>query len=364
MKKFLYRFLQNPYKNTLKGICIAVFAVLICLLVLNQVPLSFAVNKFNGLAKHGLQVYYIDVGQASATFVVMPNNETMLIDAGTEESASELVKSISWILHKNKLKVINHFLMTHSDADHVGGAVAVLKKFEVKKAYRPKVLSSSEKHSQYSYQTVYTNAYNNTIKMLYSEPDCVITFVDNLHTTFGKDFSLDIYACKKEYYSETNAYSPFIVMEYAGKSFMFTGDATSAREREFLADLDGQLQVDFLQVAHHGSKYSSTNAFLQAVNPKLAIISAGDDIHPAQEVISRLENLGVKDVCVTKEVGTIGIAVNANGSFYVCVCNIFLDFPLMCVCLFLACCVILVLIDLKSPKIFYAKKWQQHQKCL
>lgn len=338
MKRLLQK---KKYFDQIFFIKSALVLLLLCvffLIYINANAILFQINGFSKFTKNSLQVYFLDVGQANATFIVLPNDQTMLIDTGSEESSVSLVKDIDWILSKNNLNSIDYLVLTHSDADHVGGAEAVLKNFEVHSAFRPKLLARDEMNLlvENDFQIVYTNAYNTCIKTLYAEPNCNISFVEDLHMQMGAELSIDFFACESTDVTETNYYSPFIVMEYMNKIFMFTADATAAREKEFLQVLEEnqlELEVDFLLVAHHGSKYSSTQAFLEAISPKYAFVSAGDDIHPAQEVRKRLKDVGVNEIFVTKDVGTVGVGIGEDAQFVIKVCKNYIDLPCIIVIL-------------------------------
>ena len=80
-----------------------------------------------------LTVHYIDVGQGDATFIFLPDGTNMLIDAGTEDASDSLVDYIKDL----EVTQIDYFVLTHSDADHSGGADEIFEAFEIKKIYRP-----------------------------------------------------------------------------------------------------------------------------------------------------------------------------------------------------------------------------------
>ena len=118
-----------------------------------------------------MQVYFLNVGQASATMVVLPNRETLIYDTGSIESSNNFVDSVGLILRQNKLSKINHLILSHSDADHVGGVVKLLKKFEILNIYRPKIMSTSanEIENTYGYKVVNNPIYNSAITAVYAE---------------------------------------------------------------------------------------------------------------------------------------------------------------------------------------------------
>lgn len=331
-----------------KVAAIAILLICIILIVINQQELQFYFNNFQRIFQKDLQVFYLDVGQASSTLLIFPNNTTVMIDTGGADSADSLVKQTKLLLSKNRLSDIDFLILTHSDADHVGGAVKVLNSFQVDNIFRPKIRSFDESpvDAEESLKTVTTQIYSDAIHAIYKEPDCSVSFVEDKTLVFGTHSFLKIFAPERIDYVDTNSFSPFILASFGNKNFLFTGDATSARENEFLQEIEsgGKISVDFLQVAHHGSKYSSTVEFLNEILPKYAFISAGDKLHPAQEVIARLNVVGVKEIFVTKQVGTIAVGMTEDGNFVICDLSEKFDVPLLVIVIMLA-----IFIILKNP---------------
>ena len=112
----------------------------------------------------------------------------------------------------------------------------------------------------------------------------------------------------------TNSYSVVLQLEYGNFKALFTGDLEENGEEMLLEN--GKLEDIFLlKVAHHGSKYSTKEEFLNIVKPELAIISSGKGNlygHPHKEVLERLENVGSK-VMNTSEYGGITVEVEEGG---------------------------------------------------
>ncbi len=355
MKKFLNKVKNLNMNMVIKIMLVAIFAIIFILLLINQTAIDFLSNGFLKMTKSELQVYYLDVGQANATFIILPDRTSLMIDTGSEDSESDLLEEVAWIMENNNLEKLDYLILSHSDEDHVGGAVALLEKYEVANVFRPKILSYIEEEyiNEFSelydnFTISYTSTYKDTIEAIYNEENCVVSFVEDDCIEIGSDLTINIYACEKDYYSETNAYSPYILLTYSDITFMFTGDANSTREKEFLnmlSDNNMTIDVDFLLVAHHGSKYSNTEEFLSAISPRYAIVSAGDSTHPSQTVIKRLTDCDVENIYVTKEDGTIGVAVNANGEFFIFTSSSLFDLPCIVVVLFCVCFVIIYIID-------------------
>ena len=122
----------------------------------------------------------------------------------------------------------------------------------------------------------------------------------------GPEIYAELLAPNSSGYQDINDYSAVLRLIYGKNSFLFTGDAETQSESEML-HLGSQLKVDVLKVGHHGSRTSSTAAFLKLVAPKYAVISVGKGNsygHPTQETLDRLSSIGAT-IYRTDESGTI-----------------------------------------------------------
>lgn len=306
-----------------------IFVILIFLVFFNAQYLSLLANGFAKVQRCDLQVYFLDVGQASSTLIVMPDKTTFMIDTGSEKGEKKFVEDVKFVLSKAGCDDIDFLLLTHPDEDHIGGTIALLENFQVDVVFRPKVSSTSKFDQGQDFPIVTTTIYSDVISSLCQKEDCTVLFTENQDFVFGekdKTASVQIYACHESAYSETNAYCPFVSLSLSDHNFLFTGDATQKREQEFLQDAPNQ-KFEFLQVAHHGSKYSTSEEFLQSICPKYAFISAGDNLHPSAEVLLRLEKQNVQKIFCTKTDGMIVVGIGEDVVF--CSNQIFWDFPLI-----------------------------------
>lgn len=341
MKNLKSKFNSIKENDIIKSFFIIIYVVICLLLFINQYNIQYLASGFSAVDNKNLQVYFLDVGQASSTVVVLPNDMVMVIDTGSSDSERDFIESVNTILARNKINQIDYLILTHSDEDHVGGAEILLKEYQVYNIFRPKILSVSASETAYEdYQIVTTQIYQDVITAVYEEPNCVVEFIDDKSIMAGNDTYINFYACKQNSYVETNDYSPFINLIYQNKSFLFCGDASQDREEElieFVQNNDITLNIDFLLVGHHGSKYSTSSEFLSLINPKYAFVSAGDSLHPSNEVIERLKDCGVEEIYCTKTDGMIGVGVDGEGKFVIKTMNVFVDVPLIFVlfsCLF------------------------------
>ncbi len=348
MNRFIWRAKNLKFGQIYRALFVVLMALLLFTLYNNSLAINFYLNGFNKLFRSDFQVYCLDVGQASANLIVFPNKSSMLIDTGGQETAQDFVEDVEYILNKNKITEIEYLVLTHSDEDHVGGAILLLDSFQVNNIIRPKIVSKNEENPN-SYRVASTLVYTDVVNAISNEPNCEVTFAQ--YETFDFGATVTIFAPEKDNYSQTNAYSPFIEVEYKEKSVLFCGDAPSTREKEFLKQLQEKnldLDVDVLVVGHHGSNSSSCKEFLQEICAETAIISAQDKLHPHKEVIDRLKESGVTSIYVTKDVGTIGFSFSSG--ILIKTHSFSLDFPLFVVVV--SCCTFFIITSSMFDKPF------------
>ena len=227
-----------------------------------------------------LKVYFFDVGQADSIFV-MSSGECMLIDAGNNADGKLIVKQ----LENMNIDTIDYVVGTHPHEDHIGGLDDVINNFKIKNVLMPK-------------KTTTTKTYEDVLKAIKNANLKIKT------PKVGDIFYVGMAKCEvmgiENDAENLNENSIIIELTYGDKKFLFTGDAEVANEK--LRSWD---DIDVLKVAHHGSRTSSSEEFLEQVKPEYAIISCGQDNdygHPYKEVIGRLK--GVKIYRTDKE-GTI-----------------------------------------------------------
>ena len=232
-----------------------------------------SISTFNG---DTLRVNYIDVGQGDSIFIQLPNNETMLIDAG------EAYESDSVINYLNNLgiKKIDYVVGTHPHTDHIGGLEEVINTFDIGSIYMPRASSTSK-----TYEDLLTTISNKGLKVKTAKSEVVVLDDDNL--------KLEFIAPNSDNYSELNNYSAVLKLTYLDNTFLFMGDAETLSENEVTCDVE----ADVIKVGHHGSDSSSGIEFVKKVSPEYAIIMVGEGNsynHPYQSIIDRYENVGAK----------------------------------------------------------------------
>ncbi|WP_176762071.1 ComEC/Rec2 family competence protein [Natronincola ferrireducens] len=240
-----------------------------------------------------LSLHFIDVGQGDSILIKTPNDKTLLIDGG-EPSAG---KNVTSYLRKNKVKKIDILIATHPHADHIGGLVDVVNNFPIDKFYMPK-----KAHTSKTYEKLLQTVKDNNLKVTAATNDIVVEL--------DEDIILYFLGPMKDYGDNLNMWSVILKMDYKDKSFLFTGDLEYLGEKDLIQEYPRSfLQAQVLKVGHHGSNTSTCGEFLEVVNPKVAVISAGSNNpygHPHQEVLEGLTKFPVA-IYRTDKQGTIVI---------------------------------------------------------
>jgi beta-lactamase superfamily II metal-dependent hydrolase len=248
-----------------------------------------------------LTVAFLDIGQGDSILIRSPNGMTMLIDGGnSDRDANEVIvpKLREW--GADGLDVM---VATHPDADHIGGLPEVLENFPVET-----VALTGQVHSTQIYERLLTDIRDLNVNAIQTRTGTTIPFDPSVRVeVLGPDdeFVQDD--------NDTNNASIVIRLTYGSVSFMLTGDAEDAEEGDILAS-GADLRSAILKVGHHGSRSSTSELFLAAVDPQIGVISAGAGNqygHPHQEVLDRLEQAGVQ-IYRTDQSGTITITTNGS----------------------------------------------------
>jgi competence protein ComEC len=234
-----------------------------------------------------LKVHFIDVGQADS-ILIQNGDKSMLIDAGNNPDGDDVVNYINGLGIK-KLDVV---VGTHAHEDHIGGMDTVIKSFDIGQIIMPKAGNTTK-----TFEDVLTAIADKGLKITSPVPGTEI----KLNSAIGK-----IVAPNGSDYKDLNDSSVAIKLTFGENSFMLMGDAEAVSEKEILAK-GFDIKADLLKIGHHGSSSSTTQEFLNAVNPKYAVISVakGNDYeHPHKPTMDKLKAKGIK-VYRTDELGTI-----------------------------------------------------------
>lgn len=254
-----------------------------------------------------LSIHFIDVGQGDSTVITTPGNKNIIIDGGGSEEGSYIGDNVvvPYLLNR-RIKCIDYMIISHFDSDHVGGLLSVLEQLKVKNVIISKQYKDSENYKRFKdivkKKKIIVRVVENGDK-LSIEQDLTFYFLWPDSTSVISDNIL-------------NNNSLVCKMEYKGFSMFFTGDIEEIAEKEFLEKHKGNsVKSTVLKVGHHGSKTSSTEEFIKAINPKIALIGVGENNkfgHPNDEVIQRLNKLNIQ-IYRTDYMGEITMQIDKNG---------------------------------------------------
>jgi len=232
-------------------------------------------------ANGSLEVHMINVGQSVSTLIISPSGETMLIDTGHYHDDGEFVLQY---LRAHNIERIDHLVVSHSDADHIGGNAAVIEYFETEAngigaIYDPGIAASTQ-----TYESYLDAVENHEVTLYETREGDSIDFV-------GVD--VQVLGPPEPYLDneERNENSIVLKLSYGQTSFLMTGDAEGDQEEYLVSRYGQQLNTTVLKAGHHGSSSSTSEQLLDAANPQAVVISSAYDSqygHPTEEMLSRL----------------------------------------------------------------------------
>ena len=267
---------------------------------------TITVTQYN--SEDELQIHIIDVGQAESILIVQ-DGFTMLVDSGDNFSGDDVVKYI-----KNLgIDKIDIFLITHFHRDHAGGAHKIISSLDVKKIVCHKFsdLSTMQERFWYIDMSISRSIRETFGSMsIFMESACENNKLKNFDVGDAKVYTLS----QNNDAVNVNNKSIVFKLVYGDFSMLFMADAESEVEKELLEE-DADLSADVLKIGHHGSKTSTTDEFLDKVNPKYAVVSCGngnDYNHPYGAVTKRFEDKNIP-LYRTDELGDIVITVKDDG---------------------------------------------------
>jgi competence protein ComEC len=261
------------------------FAVIVLLIVFAYISYQIFVDVGS------LQIIFLDVGQGDS-ILIQKGTRQILIDGGPS-GKTELAKLGKYLPYfDDEIEIV---IATHPDKDHIAGLVEVARNYTIGKA----LITAAEKDTQVYKEWKDVLAYNK---------------IETLEVWRGTEVKFDEIEMKiiapagkvDPAVGDANDKSIVARLDYGENSFLFTGDIESKAEREILENGEN-LDVDVLKIAHHGSKYSSSEAFLDAASPEAAVISVGANNsygHPTEAVLSALNTRNV-NIFRTDESGDI-----------------------------------------------------------
>lgn len=337
-------------KHTASKIIIAVVVILLIVAIALGIFYAVAPEEFNALKEKlfpsepsspgtqptlegTLEMTVIDIGQGDCIFLQFPDGQTMIMDAGSEFGSTNEYDQLTAHLTLRGIDSLDYVFITHSDYDHIRYMQDIFEDYEVKNIYMPRVADDMSatwtKTVAAIEEETWTNESGETVdsEIYYTVGDFVIQGEDwtmNCHSYLEDDYP----SVKESSSAEVkNAVSPVCFLEYADRTIVLTGDSNERNEEYLLERGVLDKDADVLKVGHHGSRTSTIQEFLNAVDCEYAIVSYGEDNdygHPTPELMSRLEDYtdvrpdndynGYKYIYETPKDGNVSVYVDGNGT--------------------------------------------------
>ena len=231
-------------------------------------------------------LHFIDVGQGDST-LVEAGGQYLLVDGGERGSEDTIIK----YLHRLGVERLDYVVATHPHSDHMGGlAYGVLEAFPVGTVIMPRLSAENTPTTQ-----TYEKFLDAVAKLAKDGTAAKYARPGDVYPLGGISFT--ILGPLREDGENLNNDSVILRVDGQNAAALFTGDAEKNVEAALVREYGESLQAGLLKAGHHGSKTSSSEDFLQAVQPEAAVISCGAGNsygHPHPEIVERYEALGIE----------------------------------------------------------------------
>ncbi len=254
-----------------------------------------------------LKITCLDVGQGDGIVVETPEGYCFLVDGGSSNKSDVGQYQILPYLKSQGISQIDGIFISHTDDDHISGVRQILEysregltTVRVKRLFLPKWKERPGAHKD--------------LETLALSAGAEVFHVDRGDLFRGGRAELSVLAPLGDGEEDSNENGMVLLLRYGKFKGLFTGDIGEEREKKLLPYIG---IVDFLKVGHHGSRYSTSEVFLEKLRPKIGVISCSDSNtygHPSPETIERLENAGCQ-VEYTMKNGAITIKVKEKMIF-------------------------------------------------
>ncbi len=263
-------------KYNKKGYLVTLYSIVVLLFV-------FLINLSSvySIAK----VCFINVGQGDCSVIDAPGDCEILVDAGGKESNGSVGENVvKPYLLQNGIYDIEYAIASHGHADHVNGLTRLLELMKIKHLLVPQGFGMTQEGAQ-----LLQKAEENDVPITFLKHGDVLQVNDDMriHVILPDEKILPFLDVNNE-----NDRSLLLKLEYGDVSFLYTGDLTNVGENYAAAIYPELLKADVLKIAHHGAEASSSQKFLDAVDPEYAYIPVGKNSygHPSSKVIEKLKS--------------------------------------------------------------------------
>lgn len=226
-----------------------------------------------------LVIHFIDVDQADGMLLIV-GDTTVMIDGGNTPTSQDVLE----YLKRFGVDQIDLMVNTHPHGDHLGGLPTVLNNIPT-----DKIWCADSTYDTYLYKSFTQLVAQKNFNISHPEPGTVFAENGLTITVLGPVNSADTY-------TDLNDTSLVLMVQYGQRKFLFTGDMEAFAEKQ-LVDAGMSLKADVLKVGHHGSYSSTSQVFLDKVDPEYGVISCGRNNeygHPHDAPMNRLNKAEVE----------------------------------------------------------------------
>jgi competence protein ComEC len=292
--------LRDRVRSTLAGrVLTASMAGMVLLVAVPLLPLT----------DRSLQIHMIDVGQGDAFAIRSPRGRWLLVDAGPKSQRFDAGKrTVLPFLLRHQASHLAAVIVSHPHLDHFGGVAAVIDKLRV-----GVILDAAMPVANRDFDSLLAVIQQRKIPWTAARTGDVVQ-MDGMRLEFIAPDSVAIDAT-----ADPNDYSLAFRLSYGAFTALFLGDMPTATESRLMQRFRERMDVDLLKVSHHGSRGSSSEEFIVAASPRVALISAGRRNHyghPNSRVVAQLQAHGAR-VFRSDEDGTVSVLVTARGDLMV-----------------------------------------------
>ncbi|MDP6683273.1 MAG: DNA internalization-related competence protein ComEC/Rec2 [Desulfobacterales bacterium] len=257
------------------------------------------------------RVTIIDVGQGSAALLELPGGYNLLVDGGgfSDPTAFDVgANIIAPFLWRKKIKTVDTLVLSHPNSDHMNGLLYIARYFNVKNVW-----STGESSSVLNYHKFRKIIEKKDIQLTRFKPLLQTQHINGVQFKILYPPSDFINRKKTEKWRNYNNNSLVLKVRFGSQTFLFPGDIMARAERELVEISGDELKSRVLIAPHHGSRTSSTDRFLDSVQPEVVIISSGwqnSEYFPHPHTLKRYKKRGYR---IFRTSGDGAVAMSTDG---------------------------------------------------
>ena len=272
--------------------------------IITAIFIFFMLGIMTVRVRSGLSYMMLDIGQGSCSLLRAGSGSVIMVDCGSSDIKEVAKYRVIPCLRSMGIGRIDYAFVTHSDADHVNGFEEMMTMEKAESVPIKHLVLPCIRNPDDNYRKLETLARKSGIEILY--------IYEGKMMEEGKLKIKCLHPYRDFEWEDVNAYSTVLDVRYGSFSVLLTGDLVGDGEDEVQKKMGSDYSI--LQVAHHGSRFSSMESFLAKASPRISLVSSGVNnsySHPHKETLERLAKINTK-VYMTKENGAITVRTDGR----------------------------------------------------